>query len=152
MSFVYLSLGSNLSDKKDNLNKAIIELSSILTDLQLSPIYETEPWGYTEQPPFLNQCVGGKCNIDPFQLLVKIQEIEKKLGKNVEFKWGPRIIDIDILFYGNRIIQTDNLTIPHPYIQERAFVLIPLEDIARDFVHPILNVTIGELVGILRIK
>ena len=120
---VILSLGSNLNDRENNLTKALSELSQICSLTKQSKIYETPPWGKTDQANFLNQVVVAETKLQPQELLEQIHLIEAKLGRVRQEKWGPRIIDIDILYYGNLILNQENLIIPHPYLQERAFVL-----------------------------
>jgi len=114
--------------------------------LDISEIYETEAWGFKDQAAFLNQAIKIETTLDPIQLLDACQEIEASLGKNKTIKWGPRQIDVDILFYDNKIIDSDRLSIPHPQIEHRNFVLIPLNDIGPEYVHPILKTSVTELV------
>ena len=131
MNGVYLGLGSNKGKRKRYLKKAI-ELISGFPDTELikvSDIYETEPWGNKNQGRFLNLCLEIETALSPRRLLVNCQKAEQKLGRQRKEKWGPRIIDIDILLFGNLIIKEDDLIIPHPYIQERSFVLVPLSDL-----------------------
>lgn len=142
---VYLALGSNLGDRLLFLDRAIELLGKKITDMQLSPVYETVPWGVKEQPMFLNLCLGGRTSLSANELLVFVKSIEKKLNRSVQIKWGPREIDIDILFYGHEIIHKPDLVIPHAYLSERAFALVPLADIAPDFVHPELKYTVEQL-------
>jgi 2-amino-4-hydroxy-6-hydroxymethyldihydropteridine diphosphokinase len=102
----------------------------------VSNVYETAAWGVTDQPDFFNICLAGHTDLSPHELLQFCQAVEAEVGRQPTYKWGPRIIDIDILFYDDLIIKDDALTIPHPFVQERAFVLAPLADIAPDYVHP----------------
>ncbi len=145
MTTVYLGLGSNLGDRRANLERAIELLAEKLVIEQTSSLYETEPVGYREQPLFLNAVCRATTELSPFDLLHLIREIEAALGKVPNFPNGPRIIDIDILFHGDRIIETPQLIIPHPRLAERAFVLVPLVEIAHQVVHPVLHATIEEL-------
>lgn len=140
---IYIALGTNLGVRMDNLNIAITSLSPEIVLLQRSRVYETEPWGYADQPAFLNMVVSAETELSPFDLLKKLKGLEGSLGRVPIFKNGPRLIDMDILFYDDLIMKSDSLTIPHPRLHERAFVLIPMLDIAPDFVHPILGKTIA---------
>lgn len=112
---------------------------------KVSNYYDTEPWGYRDQPNFLNVAITGHTNLPPDELLRVSKDIERELGRTHTFKWGPRIIDIDILLYDNMVIEKDHLTIPHPLMDKRAFVLRPLCDIAPDIRHPLKDKTIKEL-------
>ncbi|HAW52224.1 MAG TPA: 2-amino-4-hydroxy-6-hydroxymethyldihydropteridine diphosphokinase [Flavobacteriales bacterium] len=143
---IYLSLGSNMGNRKAYLNDAcgLIE-SEAGTIVSRSEIYETLAVGLTEQPNFLNQVIEIESDLDPDSLLEKLQKIEKKLGRRRMKRWGPRTIDIDIVFYGQEIIQSKSLRIPHPEAVNRLFVLLPLNDIASDFIHPAENQTIVNL-------
>ena len=130
----YLGLGSNIGDRKQQLLKAIDLIENIkgIKVTKQSSIYETAPIGYTDQPNFLNLCLEIETELSPQQLLKHCLDIEQQLHRVREIRWGPRTLDIDILLYSDNIIETDNLSIPHPRMQERAFVLIPLNDIASD--------------------
>jgi 2-amino-4-hydroxy-6-hydroxymethyldihydropteridine diphosphokinase len=145
MAEVYLGLGSNLGDRENNLRAAMHHLCGIGEITAVSPIYETEPWGLREQPPFLNAACAVRTDCAPLDLLHLVKSIEEVLGRRPTVRWGPRIIDIDILLYDDVVIATPELTIPHPSLPERAFVLIPLADIAPQVVHPILHRTIHRL-------
>lgn len=142
---VYLALGTNLGDRALNLQKAIASLAPNVQTLSQSSIYETEPWGYSDQPYFLNQVIKCSTSLEPAALLAFLKEIEAQMGRQETFRFGPRLIDLDILFYDDLILDTPTLTIPHPRIIERAFVLIPLSEIAPDLIHPVKNKSIGEL-------
>jgi len=143
---VYLALGTNLGSRENNLRTAINGISPEVCVINRSPIYETPPWGYTEQPYFLNQVISGKTNLSPQTLLSRLKELEMKMGRLTGIRYGPRIIDIDILFYDDQILKVTGLEIPHPRVHERAFVLVPLLDIAPGLLHPILGKTISELI------
>jgi len=146
---VYLLLGSNLGNRKEILGNAIELLSQKLGPIiSQSKDYETAPWGITDQPDFLNLAVSVYTKLKPLEILEITQSIENQLGRVRKEKWGARLIDIDILFYGKEIIDEPNLKIPHPLLQERDFALNPLAEIAPNFVHPAL----GETVLVLREK
>lgn len=134
---VYLSLGSNVGDRKDYLDTAKKLLSPCVEALEASSIYETEPWGYTDQPDFLNQVLYGKTVLKPRELLSCLKGIEERMGRKETFKYGPRVIDIDILLYGEEVYQDDVLKIPHSRLLERAFVLVPLAELAPEVIHPL---------------
>ena len=143
----YLHLGSNEGDSFSNLKKAISALGGFGKVFQSSSVYETEAWGNTNQQAFLNQAVEFQTSLLPLELLDAIQEIENKMGRLRSEKWGPRIIDIDILLYESHCVNSDRLNIPHPLLAERNFVLFPLAEIAAKIVHPVLNQTIEELLA-----
>jgi 2-amino-4-hydroxy-6-hydroxymethyldihydropteridine diphosphokinase len=146
LQIVYLLLGSNLGNRKEILDKAIELLSQkVGIIISQSKDYETKPWGVTDQPDFLNLAIAIHTKLKPLEILEQTQAIENQLGRVRKEKWGARLIDIDIIFYGNEIIDGPNLKIPHPLMQERDFALIPLAEIDPDFVHPVLGKTILEL-------
>jgi len=142
---VYLGLGSNMGDREANLATAIQALSQKVTVTLISSIYETEPLGYLNQPWFLNVVCRVTNDLDPFELLALAKEIEKKIGRVPSFPNAPRPIDIDILFYDDQLINTEALAVPHPRIVERAFVLVPLAEIAPDLIHPVTQQSITDL-------
>jgi 2-amino-4-hydroxy-6-hydroxymethyldihydropteridine diphosphokinase len=144
----YLCLGSNLGDRMANLNKAVALLSKRVDIEKVSSIYETEPIGYKEQPLFLNMVCQIATALNPWELLRFVKDIEAKMGRVESFPNSPRLIDIDILFYGREVIRTDELDIPHPRLTERAFVLIPLAEIAPQLAHPELDRKVSELAGV----
>lgn len=129
---MFLGLGTNTGDRGGNLRLAAARLSQTLSDLRLSPVYETNPLEYEEQPPFLNACAAGLTDRAPRELLVVLQEIEAEAGRNRadEIRKGPRPLDIDILLYGTRVLEREDLILPHPRLTERAFALRPLLDLA----------------------
>jgi len=142
---VYLSLGSNLGDRAANLNDAIARLKKIGDIVAASSSYETEPVEVTAQPWFLNCVVALETEKMPKQLLTAILDIEQQMGRRRSQQKGPRIIDIDILLFGSSVVDTKNLTIPHPALDERRFVLEPLAEIAPDLRHPVLKRSMREL-------
>ncbi len=142
---VYLGLGANMGERRKNLNRALELLSGKLQIIKVSSIYDTEPVGEINQPRFLNMVCEARTTLSPTELFRLATAIEKKMGRKPGKRNSPRPIDIDILFYGNQIIETPELTIPHPRLTERTFVLIPLAEIATDLVHPVSGKTIEEL-------
>ncbi|MGQ9546555.1 MAG: 2-amino-4-hydroxy-6-hydroxymethyldihydropteridine diphosphokinase [Dehalococcoidia bacterium] len=146
MAIVYLALGSNLGKREENLYQALTLLSSEVNLNEVSSVYETEPVGYAQQPLFLNLVCRITTGLSPEELLLLAKGIETEMGRIPSFPNAPRPIDIDILFYDSRIVKTKDLTIPHPRLHDRAFVLIPLAEIAPDLVHPKLRKSIAELV------
>ena len=142
---VFIAMGSNLGNRSRALLDAVEHMAPEIKLVSFSKIYETPPWGYEDQPLFLNQVFIGQTNLSPDHLLVKLKDIEQGIGRQPNFRYGPRHIDLDILFYDNLHIVTDDLTIPHPEIEKRAFVLVPLLEIAPEFVHPVSKKTIAAL-------
>jgi 2-amino-4-hydroxy-6-hydroxymethyldihydropteridine diphosphokinase len=142
---VYLALGSNLGERRENLAAAIQRLGEAVEIDALSSIYETEPVGYLDQPQFLNMVCRGTTRLSPTDLLHSTQKIESTLGRQPTFRNGPRPIDIDILLYDDLHIEQEDLTLPHPRMAERAFVLAPLAVIAPQLVHPTSGKTIQQL-------
>ena len=145
MPVVFLGLGSNIGNKEDNINKALAFISELYIVKKISHLYVTEPVGNIKQEWFLNCVVEIQTDVDPKKLLSAVKSIERKLGRKKTVQNGPRIIDIDILFYGDHILKTKNLVIPHPSIQDRLFVLQPMMDINPDLIHPVLKRSIHEL-------
>jgi 2-amino-4-hydroxy-6-hydroxymethyldihydropteridine diphosphokinase len=144
---VYLALGSNMDDRLANLKQAIASLPPQMTVKKKSKVYETPPWGYTDQPKFLNQVLMATTYLDPEPLLRHIKRLEVALGRKASFRNGPRLIDIDILFYDDLMLETPDLILPHPRLHERGFVLLPMMDIAPDLVHPVKKKSIREMMA-----
>ncbi len=144
---IYLSLGSNIGDREAYLETAKDMLFPGVVVEEESSIYETEPWGYTDQPDFLNQVLRGWTSLQPQELLSYLKGVEKRMGREESFNYGPRIIDIDILFYGQETYRDENLEIPHPRLLERAFVLVPLAEIAPELRHPVHELKINDLLS-----
>ena len=144
---IYLALGTNLGDREDNLR---IARQSLLQEVELaaeSSIYRTPPWGYTDQPDFLNQVIEVRTCLEPRPLLDFLKHLETAMGRFKTFRNGPRLIDLDLLFYGQRVIQDEDLQIPHPRLHMRAFVLVPLCEIAPNFFHPVLKQSVQTLLS-----
>jgi 2-amino-4-hydroxy-6-hydroxymethyldihydropteridine diphosphokinase len=149
MSFILL--GTNLGDRRANLFQAIDLLSCFVGDIiQESSIYETSPWGVSHQPNYFNQVVQFETDLDAEELLLTTQQIEEKMGREDKGNMQPRIIDIDILYIDNQVLNKKNLKIPHPEIPNRRFTLIPLVEIAPNFIHPIMQKTNADLLKICK--
>jgi 2-amino-4-hydroxy-6-hydroxymethyldihydropteridine diphosphokinase len=146
MNNIYLHLGSNMGDKQDNLAKAILAIGKRIGKIVTkSSLYETEAWGIKEQESFINQAIQINSVLSPREMLTKCLAIETEMGRQRKEKWGPRIIDIDILFFGTKKINDKDLVIPHSEIPNRNFVLIPMMEIAGELIHPVINKTIEEI-------
>jgi len=142
----YLGFGSNLGDRTSNIERAytLLEKSNIRI-LKKSHFYETKPYGVTNQPEFVNSVALVETEFGPFKLLETIKKIEKDIGRKETYRWGPRVIDIDILFYEDFILKSQTLTIPHPDLHNRCFVLIPLCELDCELVHPVLRQKISKI-------
>ncbi len=136
---VFLGLGSNMGSREDHLRRGLALLAGSLQVVETSSVYKTEPWGFTEQPPFLNMVCQVNTNLAPEELLSFCQEVERRVGRKPTFRYGPRVLDVDILDYSGMVMSKRELTLPHPRLAERAFVLVPLAEIAPDWEHPILK-------------
>lgn len=145
MTVVHIALGSNLGDRSANLEAAIAALPPAVEVTRRSAVYETEPEYIADQPAFLNMAVCGETRLEPQELLLRLKAIERQLGRRPARRYGPRVIDLDIVFFGDRIVAVPGLAIPHPRMSERAFVLTPLSDIAADFRHPVTGETVLNL-------
>lgn len=142
MNIAYISIGSNIGDRLHHLTEAVRELHSHekVEVTKVSSIYETAPVGYTDQADFLNLAICVKTSLNPYELLAACQAIENGLGRVREVRWGPRTVDLDILLYNNDNIEAENLIVPHPRMGERAFVLVPLLEIAPAIGHPVTGI------------
>lgn len=139
---VIFLLGSNLGNRQASIETAVRELSKEIGQPEnMSSIFESSPWGKIDQPSFLNRVVSIRTSLDPFNVLQKCLHIEQSAGRVRTEHWGPRTIDIDILYFGNRIVDAPNLKIPHPGITERRFTLLPLCEIYPELIHPISGMT-----------
>lgn len=147
---VFIALGSNLGDRANNLDRALEALSAFVRITSRSSIYETDPAYVIDQPSFLNMVVMGKTALSADLLLTELKRIEADIGRVPTRRNGPRVIDLDILYYGDQVMDTGRLIVPHPRIAERQFVLEPLFEIAPEMRHPVLNLTTRELLERLR--
>ena len=147
MSFiVFISLGGNLGNTLEIFKNSYIEIEKKIGRIStFSKIYQTAAWGKTDQADFLNQVIQAETNLDPEKIMSELLEIELFFGRRRDVIWGPRILDLDILFLGNQIVSSENVDIPHPQIAHRRFVLIPMAEIAPEFLHPVLQQTRLEL-------
>ncbi|HEX8949402.1 MAG TPA: 2-amino-4-hydroxy-6-hydroxymethyldihydropteridine diphosphokinase [Dissulfurispiraceae bacterium] len=146
MAIVHLGIGSNIGDRKANCERALELLGGRGIKIKkVSSMYETKPWGLKEQPDFINMAAEAETDLSPEKLLDTLKRIEKEMGREETVKWGPRVIDLDILFYNDAIVDTQRLRIPHPFFRERDFVVTPLAEIAPDKVHPVLKKSVRQL-------
>ena len=134
---VYFSLGTNMGNREANLQEAVNRLEAFCKVQRCSAIYETQPWGFTDQPVFYNQVIEVQTQLKLPHLLPAIKRVEVELGRQPNFRYGPRLIDIDILLYGSQVFISDALTVPHPMLDQRVFVLVPLVELAPDLLHPV---------------
>jgi len=144
---VHLALGCNLGDRMKTLRRAVAALDALesVDVVACSCVYETEPWGVTDQPAFLNMAVAVETALEPLELLDAVKDCEAGLGRAPRYRWGPREIDIDLVLWGDTVLETSRLALPHPAFRERAFVLAPLADIAGDAVDPVTGKTVASL-------
>ena len=150
MATIHIGIGSNLGNREENCVKAtrfLLDKGIIVTSM--SSMIETEPWGVTDQQKFINTAIEAQTDLGPRELLDILKKIESDMDRQPSVKWGPRIIDLDILFYDDLVMKTDGLEIPHPYMNKRDFVLIPLAEIAPDKIHPVLKKSVKELLEVL---
>jgi len=150
MNTIYLALGSNIGNPSLQIEKAIELLGSHIQNVRQAPIYRTRPVGYRDQGNFLNTAISARTALGPQELLVTITKIEADLGRKKRFRWGPREIDIDIIFFNDQIIKTATLTLPHPSFRKRDFVLRPLADLNEELIDPITKKTVRQLLDKLR--
>jgi 2-amino-4-hydroxy-6-hydroxymethyldihydropteridine diphosphokinase len=148
MTTAYLALGSNVGNREENLRKAVVLLAEAAVKIKkLSSIYETEPVDYLDQDWFLNSALEAETNLEPLDLLKAMRGIETAMGSKKAFAKGPRLIDLDILLYGDQSIETPELQVPHPRMLDRKFVMVPLAEIAPDLRHPSWNSTTAEILA-----
>ena len=147
---VYLALGANIAPMKANIDKACLLLATKIDDIKMAPVYETKPWGFEDQENFLNTALRGDTDLTPEELLEFTQEVEREVGRVKRFQNGPREIDIDILLYDDVVLNTPRLQVPHPRMHERDFALQPLADLDEDLVHPVLGVSVRDLLRDLK--
>ena len=149
---VYLALGTNLGDRLANLKQAISALTPQMEVKTKSQVYETPPWGFEDQPKYLNQVIKANTYLDPERLLKHLKRLEVALGRTESFLNGPRLIDMDILFYDDLVLNKPSIVIPHPRLHERGFVLLPLMDIAPDLIHPVNKKSIREMLALSDVR
>lgn len=146
MAVVYIGIGSNIGDRRANCEGTLRLMKEAgLRVTRRSSMIETEPWGVQDQPRFINMAVEASTDLPPLELLHLLKDVEVRMGRKAAERWGPRIIDLDILLFDGLVMCTDDLIIPHPFMHERLFVLQPLAEINPDLVHPLLHKTVREL-------
>ncbi|NOY54205.1 MAG: 2-amino-4-hydroxy-6-hydroxymethyldihydropteridine diphosphokinase [Deltaproteobacteria bacterium] len=147
MNLVYIGLGSNIGDRAGNIRRALAGLNGTeaFSLLRVSSFYRTAPVGYKEQAWFANAVAEGETSLPPSSLLKRLQLIEREMGRDTPFKWGPRNIDLDLLFYGDRILEEKGLTVPHPFADQRRFVMEPLAELVPEGVHPVTKRNFQEI-------
>jgi len=143
----FLAIGTNLGDRLANLRAALRSLPPDVELVAVSRVYETPPWGYADQPAFLNIAVHARTRLSPESLLSKLKQAEVQIGREPGFRNGPRLIDVDILFYDDLMLDSPPLIIPHKRLHERAFVLVPLADLEPELVHPVFGISVSRLVA-----
>jgi 2-amino-4-hydroxy-6-hydroxymethyldihydropteridine diphosphokinase len=133
---IFLGLGSNLGERERNIREALKRIAALRGTevVRVSRLIETEPWGVTDQPPFINGAAEVRTSLEPLELLAAVKQIEQDLGRTDTYRWGPRVIDLDLLLFGDRVVKDDRLNLPHPHILDRPFVLEPLREIAPEVV------------------
>jgi 2-amino-4-hydroxy-6-hydroxymethyldihydropteridine diphosphokinase len=149
MTEVHLALGSNVGDSQRFIRDAIEQLKTVLNNVKHAPLYRSKAVGYTDQADFINTALSGQTDLQPTDLLVKIKNIEQQLGRQERFRWGPREIDIDIIFFGDNALESPELTLPHLAFRERDFVLRPLSDLNPNLVDPVSGQTVSQLLAVL---
>jgi 2-amino-4-hydroxy-6-hydroxymethyldihydropteridine diphosphokinase len=144
---VFISLGSNLGDREKNLRTAIALIAELENSLlvKISGFYSTAAWGKSDQPDFLNAVIEIHTSQPPGMLMKNLLKLENEMGRRRDHRWGPRLIDLDILFYGDQICRTETLIIPHPEMHKRKFVLVPLQELAAEFIHPVSGKKVSEM-------
>lgn len=144
---IYIALGTNIGDRRKNLQTAIKQLPASIKVLRTSSVYETPPWGYTDQRSFYNMVLEAETSLQPKALLASLKDIEARMGREASFRNAPRVIDLDILFIDDKVLQSGSLSIPHPRMAGRGFVLVPLTELAPDLIHPKFGISVAEMLA-----